>query len=174
MNVADGGSMLVVFVASQVYTGNLGGLSGADAKCQGLANAAGVTGTFKAWLSDRMTAASSRLSHGSVPYALVDRTVVAPNWSGLTSGTLVHAIDETESGAPPPTTPLCEGGVGHTAWTNTLEDGSKIGPADCNKWGSSTAGMMSGGVGSADRTTKWSNDCTLSCSQSAALLCIQQ
>ena len=41
-----------VFVSSQTYDGNLGGLAGADAKCQGLADAAGLKGTFKALLLD--------------------------------------------------------------------------------------------------------------------------
>ena len=42
---------LTVFVSSQNYTGALGGISGADAICQNCASAAGLTGTFKAWLS---------------------------------------------------------------------------------------------------------------------------
>jgi len=41
-----------VFVSSQTYVGNLGGVAGADSLCQGLATAAGLTGTFKAFLSD--------------------------------------------------------------------------------------------------------------------------
>jgi cysteine-rich repeat protein len=40
-----------VFVSSQMYDGNLGGLAGADAKCQALADAANLTGTYMAWIS---------------------------------------------------------------------------------------------------------------------------
>src|SRR5215212_6677746 len=43
-----------VFLSSITYDGNLGGLSGADAKCQGLAAVAGLPGIYKAWLSDDM------------------------------------------------------------------------------------------------------------------------
>ena len=41
-----------VFVTSTVHDGNLGGLVGADAICNSLASAAGLAGTYKAWLSD--------------------------------------------------------------------------------------------------------------------------
>jgi hypothetical protein len=63
-----------VFVTSTVYTGNLGGSAGADDKCQERADAAGLGGTFKAWLSATGTGNSAfdRLSHASVPYVRVD------------------------------------------------------------------------------------------------------
>ena len=40
-----------VFVTSANYTGDLGGLVGADSKCQALADSAGLDGNYKAWLS---------------------------------------------------------------------------------------------------------------------------
>jgi hypothetical protein len=51
-----------VFVTSTSYTGDLGGLAGADLKCQAAAESVGLHGTFKAWLSDKKTPAPSRLS----------------------------------------------------------------------------------------------------------------
>src|ERR1051325_3061527 len=36
-----------VFISSGTYTGNLGGLAGADATCQGLADAVALGGTYK-------------------------------------------------------------------------------------------------------------------------------
>jgi hypothetical protein len=63
-----------VFVTSTGYPGNLGGLAGADAKCQERATAAGLGGTFKAWLSAAGTgnSAAERLTHATVPYVRVD------------------------------------------------------------------------------------------------------
>jgi hypothetical protein len=64
----------LLFVSSQVYNGNLGGLAGADAKCQALADAPtdgsgiayGTTGayggTWRAILSDGTTSAKSRIN----------------------------------------------------------------------------------------------------------------
>ena len=42
----------IVFYADTGKGANLGGVSGADAICQEHAVAAGLTGTFKAWISD--------------------------------------------------------------------------------------------------------------------------
>ena len=50
-----------VFNSSTSYNGNLGGLTGADAKCQSRAAAAGLTGTYKAWLSSTTINAKDRL-----------------------------------------------------------------------------------------------------------------
>jgi hypothetical protein len=46
-------------------------LSGADAKCQSEANTAGLSGTYKAWLSSTTTNAANRLNHATVPYKMM-------------------------------------------------------------------------------------------------------
>ena len=61
-----------VFVTSTTYKGNLGGLAGADAKCQTRANAASLGGTWKAWLSDSTTSAASRLTQSVSGYILLN------------------------------------------------------------------------------------------------------
>jgi hypothetical protein len=176
----DAGSVLLVFVSSKLSTGNLGGLAGADATCQSLATKAGLPGTYKAWLSSQSTDAASRLTHGSVPYKLVDGSLVANDWSTLVSGTLLHAIDKTESnGAPPTGTVGTAGGCAGSdplAWTNTNDVGTHLGPS-CNDW-TSTAGNVSY-VGAADMTSgSWTWDCTAVgsgvCAATAALYCVQQ
>lgn len=53
-----------VFVSSVPTTGALGGLAGADAFCQGLATAAGLTGTFEALLHDGASTGMARLAGG--------------------------------------------------------------------------------------------------------------
>lgn len=55
----------LMFVTSTTYTGNLGGLAGADAACQARANAAGRPGTYKAWLSTATVNANSRFGSAS-------------------------------------------------------------------------------------------------------------
>ena len=42
----------VVFVSSATFTGGLGGVPAADQTCSDLAVAAGLVGTYRAWLSD--------------------------------------------------------------------------------------------------------------------------
>lgn len=119
-----------VFITSTTYNGNLGGLAGADAKCQTRASAANLGGTWKAWLSDSTTSATSRLLHSSVPYKLVNGTVVANNWDDLTDGTLQNTIGITELG----TTKF--GGV----WTNTESNGQTYRTDYCSNFTSSVAG----------------------------------
>jgi hypothetical protein len=64
-----------IFLTSTVYDGNLGGLAGADAKCQARADAAQLGGTWKAILSTRTVDAADRID-GSVARVNVDGTLV--------------------------------------------------------------------------------------------------
>jgi hypothetical protein len=139
---SDGGtSSKIIFVSSMVYTGNLGGLDGADGKCQTLAMAVNppLPGSYKAWLSSSTTAAKDRLTHSVGPYVLVDgKTKVANDWNDLTSHTwlsltrnpLPHAINITEKGDPAPTTGTahCGGDTTPRVWTNTKADGNLATP----------------------------------------------
>ncbi|MCA9638983.1 MAG: DUF4215 domain-containing protein, partial [Myxococcales bacterium] len=78
-----------VFVTSTLYQGNLGGLAGADAKCQARAQAAGLPGTFLAWLSDNTNNPNTRFTKSMGPYVLVNGTKIANNYTDLTDGTLL-------------------------------------------------------------------------------------
>jgi hypothetical protein len=51
----------LMFTSSTTYRGDLGGIAGADAKCQERARAAGLAGTFIAFLSTAQASAFSRL-----------------------------------------------------------------------------------------------------------------
>ena len=118
-----------VFVTKDLYTGNLGGLAGADAKCQASANAANLGGTWKAWLSDSKTSASSRLIHGNAPYRLVNGIVIANNWDDLTDGSLINRIDKDQFG----------GSIDWPAWTGTTASGEIHSRGNCNDWTATTA-----------------------------------
>jgi hypothetical protein len=85
-------SKKIIFLTSQAYDGNLGGLAGADAKCQSLAAAANLSGTFKAWLSDSTTNASDRLTHNTGSYVRTDGAVVAINWLDLIDSNIKEPI----------------------------------------------------------------------------------
>jgi hypothetical protein len=173
------GSAARIFVTSALYSGNLGGLAGADAKCQALATGAGLDGTYKAWLSDDTTTASARLAHSTVPYVRVDGTVIASDWSQLTSGFLTNAIMKTETNtAPPFTNSACVGGPGPIVWTGTNSDGLRSGTPffiqNCAGWSANGTIAL---VGRASLTNSgWTNECSFQqCNtEVAALYCIQQ
>jgi hypothetical protein len=125
----------IVFVSSGVYDGNFGaglrveGHLEADQVCQDLAAAAGLSGTFMAWMSGRPDGfgcglgdicsgqgAEDRFTQNPGPYELPNGTKVADSWADLTDGTLDHAIDRNENGN------LFSGT--NKVWTNTTSDGA--------------------------------------------------
>jgi len=176
----------IVFTTSVGYTGNLGGLTGADQKCQARAAAATppLAGTFMAWLSDSTTSAASRLpTHGTLPYVMVDGTVVASDWTDLTDLTgnlLQHMITVDENGnTVPGTDDVCSGFGGHYVWTNSADDGTIYDPAQTCQNLTSALSTDKGNTGSASTnqasTSFWSSWCHgQSCDSLAALYCVQQ
>ena len=125
----------LVFVTSSTQDGNLGGLAGADAICQRSADAAGLKGSFKAWLSDSRQSAAQRLTHSSVAYVDTRGHVIASDWTDLTDGTLSRAITLDEKGYD------WDAQAGHCGiikwlarvWTATTASGSAEGPF-CADW----------------------------------------
>lgn len=164
---------LKVFVTSTTYKGDLGGLEGADAKCQERADAAMLTGTFKAWLSDGTDSPATRLTHSAdIPYALVDGTVIAESYAALTAGPLQHGIDKTEAGGAPPVEPIFGRSV---VWTGTRDDGTLYWQEHtCSNW-TSSAGAEGGFVGDTTHTTHWSAAYgDFACDRDVPLYCFEQ
>ena len=88
------------FVTSAVYNGNLGGLAGADAKCQSQAAGAGLGGTWKALLSDpgdENNWAINRIGYNWSTLKLVDGVDVATAGQ-LWSGPLLNPLNKNQSG----------------------------------------------------------------------------
>jgi hypothetical protein len=154
----------LVFITSTTYTGNLGGLSAADQICQNLASQAGLSGSYKAWLSDSATSVSSRIAHASVPYQRIDGVIVANDWGDLTDGSLLAPISITESGA-------AVSGTG--VWTNTKIGGLTASTTNtCADWGSTSGQSIKGYAGST--TGSWTISALLGCSYYLHLYCFQE
>jgi cysteine-rich repeat protein len=119
-----------VFVSSSEYQGNLGGIAGADGKCQTLANGAGLGGTWMAWITtgSSSTSPENRFPTKSAgPYVKVDGGKVADSWDDLTDGGLDSAINRDEFGA----VVMGESEV----WTNTTPGGNmQFGDYECYNW----------------------------------------
>lgn len=158
-----------VFKTSTTYTGNLGGLSGADNKCQSRASAAGLSGTWKAWLSDGTASADSRLNHFNGPYTLLDGTVVADNWTDLTDNTLDRNINMTEF-------KVIDSNLSNV-WTGTNPQGGSTGK-NCVNWTVSFGWPYFGGVGSGNSTlsywTQGASDQAYCSSNYLSLYCFEQ
>lgn len=154
-----------VFITSVSYNGNLGGLSGADTKCQERANVAGLGGSWKAWLSDDTVATRERLIHSSSQYIRLDGETIANNWSDLTDGAIQNAINITENN-----TVLNSDWV----WTNSFADGSirQSSEASCYNWSSTSSG---GATGDSSRTDSgWSDFGASACYYNRPLYCFEQ
>jgi hypothetical protein len=149
-----------VFVTSAMFTGDLGGIAGADQSCNTAAAGAGLGGTWNAFLSDANTAAINRIYkvNGGAGYVLVNGTKVAANWSSLISKItpLLHPIDTTEIGTSASATGSLE------VWTGTDLAGASS-PGFCNapghtSWTSFTADAGTPFVGLCNATDPtWSD-----------------
>jgi hypothetical protein len=170
-----------VFVTSGTYAPSFGGLAGADGICMSVASGASLGGKWAAWLSSLSVSASSRLEHSSVPYKLLDGTVIASDWSDLTSGSIQHPINRDEHGAlvtNPGATYSSDLGV----WTNTNGDGSSTQLSlfyTCNDWTNATSSYdFAGGSVVSDSSCAdhqcWTIQGTADCSEVLALYCFEQ
>ena len=122
-----------VFVTSTPFQGNLGGPIGADAICQGLADAAGIGGlrAWNAWVSKigpPPDHAKDRIADH--PYFRLDNTPVANGVADVQSGTILAPINQDEFRN------TVIGGLGNPnsqVWTGT-EDNGNVSGNECSGW----------------------------------------
>jgi hypothetical protein len=154
-----------VFVSSEVLSGPLGSLDDMDAKCQLLADAQCLGGTWKVWLSDDNASPATRMTKANkVPYKRIDGQTVADNWSDLTDGDLKVSIGITELGAP----------VSGFVWTSTTTSGYSFVSLTCDNWHSAlpTFSAKTGNCGTA--TSSWTHQDDAPCSGEARIYCFEQ
>jgi hypothetical protein len=174
----------IVFVTSTEYQGGeLGGLAGADAKCASRAVAAGLPGTYRAWLSDAATSARDRLTHATGAYELVDGTPVTSGWDALVAYGVDHPIDRDELGrvhaqSSPSSCDLTEIAP---VWTGTALDGTYAGDnTTCDGWNilQRSDGFVPNALAgnSTNGGSHWTDTrCSPTCSgELAALYCVEQ
>jgi hypothetical protein len=135
--------------------GNLGGLAGADAVCQSLAQAAGAgSKTWRAYLSTSTVDAKSRIGNG--PWFNAKGVQIAANVADLHSANnkITGATALTEKGTAPnylagnPPAPVAQP-LQHDILTGTNEDGTKNADT-CKDWTAADASARAM-LGHADR-----------------------
>jgi hypothetical protein len=165
------GNAKFVFLTQNRYSGNLGGLAGGDAFCQSEADAAGLPGTYKAWLSTASASPNTRFTQATVPYILPNGTWVARDWADLTDGSLLAPIDRGPDGEPIDCT-----GWDCWVWTGTKADGTPdtyTPIRDCTGW--TDALTWYGVLGDTAATgSQWSINDSLFCANLLHLYCFQQ
>jgi hypothetical protein len=166
-----------VFVTSQAFTGILGGVGGADAKCQQLADVSPLTrgGKYRAWISggSANSGPASRFTNldRTGPYVLTNGAEIAADWSDLVDGSAIGApIHHTEWGDT--TSPA------FFAWTYTLGDGhpGTVGGLlrFCNEWASPDISEQGGNGDTRETGFRWTQQGTDSCAGQHPLYCLEQ
>ena len=166
----------VVFATAATFDGKLGGLDGADAKCQALAVSAGLPGTYRAWISDATGSPSTRFTQSAIPYVRRDGLLVANNWADLVDGTIANKLNLSETkGVPGFDDNVC-GNLKGLTLTDTATDGTLYNAlGSCNNWTSSAANMPTGGGHFSAVNNNWTAFvCIYNCSWKKALYCFQQ
>ncbi len=152
-----------VFVTTgSIYMGGLlGGLAGADSKCQERADFAGLAGTWIALLSNGTTDVRDRIPEAI--YRRMDGAVIAMNKSDLFDGTINTPIDLTELGDKV-----------HVSypyvWTGSNADGTAA--THCDSWSNTGSLGTTGHTGQVnDRWIK--NAVNTGCDRNRHLYCIR-
>lgn len=159
----------VVFASSQVYTGNLGGIAGADAKCQALADASPVARIkgrpFVAWVSTSLSSVSARLVHGSLPYIRPDGANIANNFNDLIDNTLQNGIAVDELGV---------NHGGGAVWTATGSNNGLFTGDACMDWTSGTPGVRGDRGNLGGNGSGWSVGSSDDCATPDNLYCFEK
>jgi hypothetical protein len=127
-----------VFVTSTKHVaGNIGGQSGGDAICQARATAAGLGGTYRAWLSSSTTSALAHVAGGDAPrgFSRTDGKPFADTLADIVAGRVLYPITRDEFGQAVPTSAVA---------TGTTPDGNAIATWTCNDWTTTTGDFLNG------------------------------
>jgi hypothetical protein len=154
-----------VFISKASFNGNLGGLPGADAKCQTAAEGAGFSGLWRAYLSTTITDARDRIpSVGR--FVRVTGEVIANDRTDLFDGTIQAPILFDESGTE--RTP-------NRAWTGSAANGTLIANENCTDWTLGTTTSVPGLIGDATATdAAWTHLQSSGCGGMQRLFCFEQ
>ena len=154
------------FVTSEDFNGDLGGIAGADAKCQNAADSAGLGGAWKAWVAiDDLTVPAARSAFSAFGHETIEGRPLGGTNYDLFPLEILSRLDVDENG---------QAVVGNpTVWTGIDSRGR---PAhSCVDWTSNsnlddgTAGLTTG------TSTNWTEAFgTIGCSDVRHLYCFEQ
>lgn len=137
MTTLDAGTFKRAFVLQTWVGAALGGVSGADTRCQNAASAAGLGGTYLAWIATGPADdPDTRFTKASIPYRRTDGALIANNWADLTDGNILATITRKADGS--------DLGYAANSFTNVAADGTAKydGINNCDGWTSNGSGSQ--------------------------------
>jgi hypothetical protein len=149
-------------------------LAAADALCNFEATQQQLPGTYMAWLATGAASPATRFTRSKTPYVLPNGTTrVANDWTDLTDGTLLHAIDMTSQKL------AVIADITRRTITNVAPDGTSLGSsADCSDWTSNSASLAPNVGDPTATTSEWTHmaapPSNWTCSLQFHLYCFQQ
>lgn len=162
-----------VFTTKDAYDATFGGLLEADLVCQGDADAAGLKGVFRAWLSTDDLSATARLSHANgAPYVRIDGSLIANNWDALIANGPLVPLDRDATNTPLPAGAAC--GTDRV-WTGTENTGEPVTKQHCGDWNQDIG--ATGAIGSYTTSgvaPAWTHCSDVACITLARLYCFEQ
>ena len=159
-----------IFLTDTPFNGNLGGIAGADDKCQTEADNAEptLTGIYKAWISRTgtpdITTRPSFQKH-DLPYKNVDGSLIATSFDDFLDGVFPGVIKRKDGSNPIV-----------LAWTGTSSNGGTTTP-NCSNWSNNAAedfGASGWNDGGTMPAFDWSSHSISSCGNTRALYCFEQ
>lgn len=148
----------------------VGGIAGADTMCANAASAAGLGGTYMAWLSTGAAddPDSRFITKAAIPYRGADGALVANNWTDLTDSSV--SVNPARKDA--------YGNWNAAGWiiSNVDTDGTAAydGTNNCSGWTTNGTGYTNHYGQSNQTNSNWTDAGTGNCSGYRIILCIQQ
>jgi hypothetical protein len=158
---------LKIFVTAATYTGNLGGVNGADAKCMADANYPGV-GSYRALLADGTSRSTSK-----------DWAIIAGvKYVQAVTGTVIATANNNSVFAFPLSAAFRTSGSTLPYWSglNASWVGESNQVDNCQSW-TSANGIYSGPIGRAEDTASsaiFDSGVNTACNTSVHLVCVEQ
>ena len=163
--LADNAPPKLIFRTSTLFSGDLGGLRGADRACAQHARAGGLKGKFVALLSTSTMNARDRVTLSPGGFMRPDGVFVAANADDLFKGTISNSINVDELGVD-------HGGNTET-WTGSSPTG--LASSSCNDWTSAESNSFGINGHSHDTDTSWMAAYTQFCNRTnVALYCVER
>lgn len=157
------------FITSEIFDGALGGVSGADAKCQSAADATELGGTWKAWIATESISSTpaARFTPSPSGYELLDGRMLGGTSLDEFPASLLTQLNTDENG---------QGVAGRSlVWTGLRQNGLPYElTSRCQEWTSNSPNDR-GSAGTTSLTNfSWTITETPSCDLQFRLYCFEQ